>query len=198
VMKNKFIMSLVFITVFVSLLSLASCNAASKVISVVETAKANSTAETLSATTTETVLEIGDDTSSDTWVKDDAGIFKQEDIDSMNSLLTDLEKKTTAEVAIVSVKSLDGKSIEMYANELFNSWGIGKKDVNNGVLFLIAQTEMKCRIEVGYGMEKVITDVVASHIIDEIAIPRFRNNEYSLGAYEVTKKLSDVILETYK
>jgi uncharacterized membrane protein YgcG len=47
-------------------------------------------------------------------------------------------------------------------------------------------------------MEKVITDVVASHIIDEIAIPRFRNNEYSLGAYEVTKKLSDVILETYK
>jgi uncharacterized protein len=57
---------------------------------------------------------------------------------------------------------------------------------------------MKCRIEVGYGMEKVITDVIASHIIDEVAIPRFKNNEYSLGAYEVAKKLSEEILAANK
>jgi uncharacterized membrane protein YgcG len=197
-MKNKFIKLLVLIMVLVCFFSLVSCSAASKVISVVETAKANATAETLSSESSETVLEIGDDTSPDTWVKDDAGIFKQEDIDAINSLLTELEKKTTVEVAIVSVKSLDGKSIEIYANELFSSWGIGKKDVNNGVLFLVAPNEMKCRIEVGYGMEKVITDVIASHIIDEVAIPRFKNNEYSLGAYEVAKKLSEEILAANK
>lgn len=193
-MKNKFIKLLVMILVLVCFFSFVSCSAASKVISVVETAKANATAETLSSESSETVLEIGDGKSPDTWVKDDAGIFKQEDIDAINSLLTDLKKNTDAEVAVVSVKSLNGKTIEMYANELYNTWGIS----NKGVLFLVAPNEMKCRIEVGYDMENTITDVIASHIIDEVAIPRFRNNEYSLGAYEVAKKLSDEILAANK
>ena len=189
-MRNKFIKLLVLIMVFVCFLSLVSCSVASKVKSVVDTAKVNATAETMSNTSTESVLEIGEDTSPDTWVKDEAGIFKQEDIDNMNELITDLKKKTNTEIAVVSVKSLNGKTIEMYANELYNTWGIS----NKGVLFLVALGEKKFRIEVGYDMENVITDVMAKQIIDEIAGPRFRNKEYGLGTYEAVKKISEYIL----
>jgi len=197
-MRNKFIKLLVVIMAFLCFLLLVSCSVSSKVKSVIETAKANTTAETMSSASLESIKEGGEYPSPVGWVNDFAGIFKQEDIDKMTELITDLEKKTTAEIAVATVSSLNGKSIEMYANGLFNTWGIGKKNINNGVLFLVAPNEMKCRIEVGYGLENVITDVIASHIIDEEAIPRFKNKEYSLGSYEVVKKLSEEILATNK
>ena len=82
----------------------------------------------------------------------------------------------------------------MYANELYNTWGISRK----GVLFLVALGEKKFRIEVGYDMENIITDVIAKHILDEIATPRFSKGEFGLGAYEVVKKLSEEILAANK
>jgi uncharacterized protein len=85
----------------------------------------------------------------------------------------------------------------MYSVGLFEAWGIGKKDINNGILFLVAISDRQCRIEVGYGLENVITDVVAKHIIDEIAIPNFKNNEYGLGSYECVKKIAEYILASY-
>jgi uncharacterized protein len=191
---NKFIKSLTPILIVLFFFTLISCSVSSNVKSIINTAKANATAETLSSASLESIIEGGDYPSPKGWVNDFAGILKNEDIDKMNELLTDLEKKTTAEVAVATVVSLDGKSIEMYANDLFSAWGIGKKDVNNGALFLVALNERQCRIEVGYGLESVLTDVIARDIINEIAIPRFKNNEYSLGSYEAVKKISEYIL----
>jgi uncharacterized membrane protein YgcG len=197
-MINKFIKPFVPIMASLCFLLLISCTVFSKAESAAETAEPNTAAETMSSPSTESIRENGEYPNPVGWVNDFAEIFKQEDIDKMNELLTDLEKETTAEVAVVTVSSLNGKSIETYANELFNTWGIGKKDVNNGVLFLVAPNESQCRIEVGYGMENVITDVIASHIIDEVAIPSFKEGEYSLGSYEVVKELSEEILAAYK
>ena len=158
------------------------------------TTAAETTTETMSSTSLESDKEGGEYPSPVGWVNDFAGIFKQEDIDKMNELITDLEKKTTAEIYVATVNSLNGKSIEMYANELFNTWGIGKKDIGKGVLFLVALNERKFRVKYGYGLENVITNIVASRIIDEIATPSFKKGEYGQGSYEVVKKLSEYIL----
>jgi len=187
-MKNKYIKSVALLLFAILLSLLVSCG----------TIKSNSATETLSNVSTESILEIGEYPNSTGWVNDFAGIFKQEDIDKMNELLTDLEKKTTAEVTVATVTSLNGKSIETYASELFNSWGIGKKDLNNGLLFLIALNEKKFRIETGDGLQKIITDAIAKQILDEIALPSFKKGDYSQGSYEVIKKLSEEILATNK
>ena len=158
------------------------------------TTQAETTTETMSSTSLEGDKEGGEYPSPVGWVNDFAGIFKQEDIDKMNEFLTDFEKKTTVEIAVVTISSLNGKSIKIYANGLFNAWGIGKKDINNGILFLVVPNDKQLRIEVGHGLENVITNVVASRIIDEIATPRFKKGEYGQGSYEVVKKLSEDIL----
>ena len=148
----------------------------------------------MDSTILENVKECGEYPSPVGWVNDFAGIFKQEDIDKMNEFLTDFEKKTTVEIAVVTISSLNGKSIKMYANGLFNAWGIGKKDINNGILFLVVPNDKQLRIEIGHGLENVITNVVASRIIDEIAMPIFKKGEYGQCSYEVVRKLSEDIL----
>ena len=74
------------------------------------------------------------------------------------------------------------------------AWGIGKKDIDNGILFLIALKEKKYRIEVGYGLENIITDVIARDILDEIGLPRFKDGKYGLDSYECVQKISEYII----
>ena len=190
---NKYIKPLALVLAILCFFSLVSCNASSKVKSVVETAKENATAETMSNESIESIKETGVPSSPINWVSDFAGILNQQEIDTMNKLIADLEKETTAELAVAIIKSLNGKNIEMYSNELFTEWGIGKKEKNNGVLLLISMDDRKLRIEVGYGLEKVITDVVASDIINEVIVPYFKQNNYSQGTYEGVKAIAEKI-----
>jgi len=106
----------------------------------------------------------------------DAGTRSQ-----LEALLVELEKKTSAEVAVVTVRSLEGREVEDYAVDLYQKWGVGKKGKDNGILFLIAPSERKVRIEVGYGLEDVITDAYASQIINEVVLPSFRQGQVSNG-----------------
>ena len=129
------------------------------------------------------------------FVSDFAEIIDPEYETKINNLAEELEKKTTAQVCVVTVNSLEGKTIEKYAFELFNQWGIGQKDKNNGVLLLIAWQEKKARIEVGYGLnEEIITNDIAQKIYDEIIVPRFRDSEYGPGSYECVEKISELII----
>jgi len=82
---------------------------------------------------------------------------------------------------VVVVTTLDGLPIEDYAVRLFERWGIGKKDKNNGVLFLVAYVESELRIEVGYGLEAVITDGRAGRILDREVIPHLRTDDFDRG-----------------
>lgn len=115
------------------------------------------------------------------YVNDYAGLLSQPAKDQLEARLTQLEKDTTAEVAVVTIVSLEGDTIEDYAVRLFEKWGIGKKGKDNGVLFLVSLTDHQMRIEVGYGLEPVITDGRAGRIRDNDVIPRFKQDDYEGG-----------------
>jgi uncharacterized protein len=129
------------------------------------------------------------------YVNDFASLLSDSTAMQLEEQLVSLEKDTTAEVAVVTVGSLEGASIEQYAADLFDAWDIGKKDKNNGVLFLIAYSDHKVRIEVGYGLEPVITDGRTGRILDNEVIPYFKNNDYNQGVRNGVAALERLIRE---
>jgi uncharacterized protein len=93
----------------------------------------------------------------------------------------ELEAKSGIQLVVATVDSLQGVDIETFANELFRSWKLGETKNNNGVLLLVAPKERKVRIEVGYGLEGVLTDAMSNVIISSAILPRFKNNDYAGG-----------------
>ena len=87
-----------------------------------------------------------------------------------------LEKATSDQLVVVTLPSLDGRTIEDVGLSLGRRWGVGRKDLDNGVLMLVAHNERKVRIEVGYGLEALLTDEKAAAIIRE-QVPLFRNRK---------------------
>jgi uncharacterized protein len=128
------------------------------------------------------------------YVTDRAGIIKPETKAQLEALCTELEQKTGAQMAIVSVKSLDGNEIQPYANDLFKQLGIGKKKEDNGVMLLIAPNDRKYWTEVGYGLEPIINDARAGDA-GRLMIPYFRQGDYSSGvaaaAWQLAKYIAD-------
>lgn len=95
--------------------------------------------------------------------------------------LEKVERFTQHQFVVVTVKSLNGRSIEDFGVALGNTWGIGRKGVNDGVLLIVAPTERKVRIEVGFGLEKALTDAEAQTIINQRIMPRFRKGDMAGG-----------------
>lgn len=91
------------------------------------------------------------------------------------------EEKTTDQVVVATVPSLQGLTIEEFANGLFRAWGLGDKAKNNGALLLVAPNERKVRIEVGYGLEGALTDALSKVIITTAVAPKFKNGDFSGG-----------------
>jgi uncharacterized protein len=100
---------------------------------------------------------------------------------ALDRQIDQLEQRTTSEIAVATVSSLDGMSVEEYANKLFKAWGVGQAKQDNGVLVLVAPNDRAMRIEVGYGLEGVLPDGLAGQIIRDDFLPRFRDNDYSGG-----------------
>jgi uncharacterized protein len=115
------------------------------------------------------------------YVSDFAGLLSDTGKTGLESDLSQLAQNTSAEVAVVTVASLDGNTIEEYAVNLFAECGIGTKAEDNGVLFLIAVEEQKVRIEVGYGLEAILTDGRCGRILDNDVLPAFKNGDYETG-----------------
>ena len=101
-------------------------------------------------------------------VTDNATIFSTTERENLENVLINFEKKTTNQIAVVTINSLDGNTIENAALKIFNNNGLGQKDKDNGVLLLFAKNDRKVRIEVGYGLEHVLTDALSSRIIRQI------------------------------
>ena len=104
-----------------------------------------------------------------------------------------LEQKTSSEVAVVTVPSLDGVPVEDYAVRLFKEWGIGQAKTDNGVLVLVAPSEREMRIEVGYGLEGILPDGLAGQIIRDHFIPRFREDDYNGGIRDGVMRVAEVV-----
>jgi uncharacterized protein len=114
-------------------------------------------------------------------VVDDAGVMTAQSRSRVEAKSKDLEDKSGIQLVVATVKSLQGGDIETYANQLFRYWKLGEAKKNNGVLLLVAPTEHKVRIEVGYGLEGTLTDAASSVIISSVIVPRFKAGDYSGG-----------------
>src|ERR1700729_4664033 len=114
-------------------------------------------------------------------VVDQANVMTAESRADLEAKLKDLEDKSGIQLVVATVKSLQGGDIETYANELFRFWKLGQAQKNNGVLLLVAPSERRVRIEVGYGLEGTLTDAVASVIISSAIVPRFKSGHFRGG-----------------
>src|SRR6185312_13747485 len=114
-------------------------------------------------------------------VVDQAGVMNAQSRSAVETKLKDLEDKSSIQLVVATVRSLQGGDIETYANQLFRFWKLGEAKKNNGVLLLVAPSEHKVRIEVGYGLEGTLTDALSSVIIQSAIIPRFKANDFSGG-----------------
>ena len=115
------------------------------------------------------------------FVQDYAKILSVEQVSALENKLEAFERQTTNEIAVVTIPSLDGDTIENVAQEIFTKWGIGKKDKNNGVLLLISLSDRKTRIHTGYGVEGDLTDIGTSYIQSDVITPAFRAGDYYGG-----------------
>jgi len=114
-------------------------------------------------------------------VVDQADVMNAQSRSAVEAKLKDLEDKSGIQLVVATVRSLQGGDIETYANQLFRFWKLGEAKKNNGVLLLVAPSEHKVRIEVGYGLEGTLTDALSSVIIQSAIIPRFKANDFSGG-----------------
>ena len=122
-------------------------------------------------------------------VVDDAHVLSADAQQQITSELANLEAKTGRQLVVVTLPSLQGYAIEDYGYQLGRAWGIGQKNQNNGALFLVAPSEHKVRVEVGYGLEPVLTDALSSVILQEKVLPKFRSGDVQGGVLDGTAAL---------
>lgn len=126
-------------------------------------------------------------------VVDAAGIIDLVTAAELDAALLAQEGKTSDQLVVATVPSLEGYPIEDYANGLFRAWKLGQSKENNGILLLIAPNERRVRIEVGYGLEGILTDAVASTIIRNAIIPEFQAGDMGQGALKGAQAIQDVL-----
>jgi uncharacterized protein len=120
-------------------------------------------------------------------VVDEAGILSDDTKQKLTAMLAGDEQQSGRQVVVVTLKSLQGYTIEEFGVDLGRAWGLGQKGKDNGALLIIAPAEHKVRIEVGYGLEGTLTDAQSRVIIDEYMRPSFRKNDYDAGILAGTK-----------
>ena len=114
-------------------------------------------------------------------VVDEAGLLSPAEVQSLTEALKAHEDATGNQVVVVTVKSLQDTSIDDYGWQLGRAWGIGRQGKNDGALLIVAPNEKKVRIEVGYGLEGILTDAASRLIIERIMLPAFRSGQYGPG-----------------
>jgi uncharacterized protein len=126
------------------------------------------------------------------YVDDFAGVLSPAAKAQLTALCTELEQKTHAQVAVVTVKSLDGIPVEDYAVDLATKWGIGPKQADKGVLILLAVNDRKYWTSVGYGLEPILPDGKVGGFGREM-VPLLRNGDYDGALLLITRRVADVI-----
>lgn len=134
----------------------------------------------------------------DVYVYDEDDIIDSDVENELNKMLVELEEKTEIEFAVISIESLLDRSIENYANNLFNTLGIGKKGKDNGILLLFSRSDEKVRLEIGRGLEEFLNDAKCGRILDNYFVPYREVDEYSKAAELTVKSVLNVISEEYE
>lgn len=131
-------------------------------------------------------------------VNDYAKVLNPHDAELLEQKLVALDDSTSNQIVVLTVPTLNGEIIEDVAVNTFREWGIGDQKKNNGILLLIAVNDRKVRIEVGYGLEGAIPDVIANNIINNDIKPAFRQQNYLGGITQAIDNLSKAAVGEYK
>jgi uncharacterized protein len=128
------------------------------------------------------------------YVNDYAGVLSQPARNLLTALCTEVDQKTKAQIAVVTVKSLDGRPIEDFAVDLATQWKVGPKQSDRGLLILLAPQERKCWTTVGYGLEPILPDGKTTSFERE-ALPYLRDGNYDAALLLITRRNADVIAQ---
>lgn len=131
-------------------------------------------------------------------IVDLAHVLPQSTLEALTARLTAHEGQSSNQVAVLTIPSLESESLEEFTHRVATTWKLGRKGTDNGVLLLVAIKERKVRIEVGYGLEGILTDVRSAQIIRNEIIPRFRAGDMSGGILEGTYAILKTIDGTYQ
>ena len=126
-------------------------------------------------------------------VTDNAEVLNDGTRRSITERLKAHEEKTGDQIAVLTVPSLEGENIEEYAVKVFESWKLGKKGKDNGVLIIVAPKDRRMRIEVGYGLEGTLTDLAAGRIVRNVMTPRFKAGDYNSGIDDGVQAILDLL-----
>ncbi|MCG2419732.1 TPM domain-containing protein [Aequorivita sp. F47161] len=128
-------------------------------------------------------------------VVDNSILFSTEENYELADKLVTYGDKTTRQIVVVTVDSISPyNNIQKYANDLGSYWGVGEKNINNGLVIVLSKPLKKVGIATGYGTEKVLTDSICKQIIDRVMIPKFKNGNYFEGMDEGI----DALIEAWK
>lgn len=126
-------------------------------------------------------------------VVDRTGTLSGGDIAQLTQTLADLEKRKGSQIAVLVVPTTDGEPIEQFSLRVAEAWKIGRKKIDDGALLVVAKNDRRLRIEVGYGLEGVLTDVTARRIIDEVITPKFKSGDFAGGVSAGVERLIGLI-----
>ena len=132
------------------------------------------------------------------YVTDQAGLISAGVKVKLENYLKDFEKSDSTQIFILTVPSLEGKALEQYSVEVAEAWKIGQAGKDNGVLLFVARDDRQVRIEVGYGLEGMLTDLLAGRIIDHEIIPRFKEGKFEEGITAGVGGIVAVVRGEYK
>ena len=128
-------------------------------------------------------------------VVDQAGILEPEEESRLTASSADLERRTSDQLVIVTVPTLNGRPIADYARALGNHWGIGQRDRDNGVPLVVAPNERQVRIATGYGLEPILTSKRAAEIIERDLLPAFRDSRWNDGLSAGAESIIRTLIE---
>lgn len=114
-------------------------------------------------------------------VNDYADLLTPATVSSLEKALLEFERSQSTQIVVLTVTSLGGESLEGYSMQVAEAWKVGQKDLDNGAILLIAKNERKVRIEVGYGLEGSLTDMISGRIIRNVIVPAFRAGDFDQG-----------------
>ncbi|MGH9454969.1 MAG: TPM domain-containing protein, partial [Terriglobia bacterium] len=129
------------------------------------------------------------------YVNDFAHVLSPEVSRQLSSLCLEVDQKAHAQIAVVTVRSLDGEPIDMFANDLFTKWGVGAKGTDRGVMILLAPADRHYRIEVGYGLEPILTDGLVGRFGREV-VPALKAGNYSGAVLQLTRDVAGTIAQS--
>lgn len=131
-------------------------------------------------------------------VNDYTGTLTPDQQNDIERKLVAFDDSTSTQIAVIIIKSLEGADISDFALKLGREWGVGGKDYNNGVVFLISIEDRKINISTGYGVEGALPDITAKHIIEDVVKPNFKGSDYYRGIDEGTDAIIKAVKGEYQ